>query len=222
MNIVRTTAVELLAIPAIAYKLKLKTGGAGVKIHRLDTSSFATFTIDRRTGGLVAYGKVDEKLFPLAAQNEALELTTGLPYSSRGKVVVSATQSAANDAQIAEADAIEEVVEDKKPCMVNSPEYLAITKHFSDINSQKFSFLRMNKEFIQFATKSKVVNKMIADKLGADAIVEYVVKNRAEFLSKNKQGLTDAEVKALIEILDEICVRSAFKELNAHVKRMLR
>ena len=56
MNIIRTTAVELAAIPAIAYKQKLSAGGAGIKIFRLDTDASAVFSIDRRTGEAVPYG----------------------------------------------------------------------------------------------------------------------------------------------------------------------
>ena len=51
MNIIRTKAVELSTIPAIAYKQKLCSGGAGVKILRLDRDSAAVLTLDKKTGG---------------------------------------------------------------------------------------------------------------------------------------------------------------------------
>jgi hypothetical protein len=43
MNIIRTTAVELSLIPAIAYKQKLASGGAGIKLFRLDQDATAVF-----------------------------------------------------------------------------------------------------------------------------------------------------------------------------------
>jgi len=48
-----------------------------------------------------------------------------------------------------------------------------------------------------------------------------VVKSRATFLSGKKESLEDGEVAALIETLDEIDPRSAFKELAAYLKRLL-
>ena len=86
MNIIRTTAMELSTIPAIVYKLKLSSGGAGLKILRLDRDAVGVFTIDRQGGLPQPYGKVDAVLFPEAAVDEALELTQGLPYSARGKI----------------------------------------------------------------------------------------------------------------------------------------
>ena len=91
MNIIRTKAVELSAIPAIAYKQKLASGGAGIKIMRLDTDASAVATVDKRTAEAVYYGVVDESLFPYEAFEEALELTGGLPYSARGKIKFVAT-----------------------------------------------------------------------------------------------------------------------------------
>jgi len=49
----------------------------------------------------------------------------------------------------------------------------------------------------------------------------YIVKSRAADLSGKKNSLSDEEANALIETLDEIDPRSAFKELKAHVKRLL-
>ena len=78
MNIIRTQAVELGTIPAITYKQKLASGGSGLRILRLDQSATAIVTIDRRTGEAAPYGKIDAKLFPDEAIDEAMELTSGL------------------------------------------------------------------------------------------------------------------------------------------------
>ena len=69
MNIIRTKAVELSTIPAIAYKQKLASGGAGIKIMRADGGS-AVCTIDKRTADMIPYRTFDETLFPMDAFDE--------------------------------------------------------------------------------------------------------------------------------------------------------
>jgi len=213
MNIIRTTAVELTAIPAIAYKQKLQAGGAGVKIFRLDQDAAAVFTIDRRSGEAVPYGKFDAALFPEEAVAEALEATVGLPYSARGKLTITVFEEPAAAEDVTET-------ETEKVDMVGSDEYKAIVSRYAN-EKGKLNYTLMNKDFIQFASKSKVVNDLVAAKAPVADIVLFIVKSRATFLSGKKESLEDDEVAALIETLDEIDPRSAFKELSAHIKRML-
>jgi len=213
INIIRTTAVELLSIPAIAYKQKLAAGGSGIKIYRIDRDAAAVFEIDRRTGDSKPYGNYDIALFPDDAINEALELTSGLPYTSRGKLTISVFDAAKAD------DEVEET-ETEKVDMVNSDEYLAITERYAN-EKGKINYTLMNKDFIQFAAKSKVVASMLSEKVSADDILTFIVKSRATFLSNKKESLSDKEIAALIETLDEIDPRSAFKELMAYIKRLL-
>ena len=215
MNTIRTTSIELTSIPAISYKYKLKTGGAGIKIHRLDITDCAAFTFDKRSGELVPYGKVNEENFPINARQEAVIVTTGLPYSSRTKVVVPAYTPT-----VEPAENVADVVEDNETetfDMVNSREYSAIIDAYTD-NGTRLNFARMNKDFIQFASRSKAVSKLSANGASLEDLLVFVVKNRVQQLAKTK-ALSDAEVKELIEVLDDICVRSAFKELNAHLRR---
>jgi len=54
-----------------------------------------------------------------------------------------------------------------------------------------------------------------------DEILIFIIKSRATFISGKKQSLDDESVKLLIETLDEIDPRSAFKELKAYIKRIL-
>ena len=202
MNIIRTKAVELAVIPAIAYKQKLSAGGAGIKLMRLDREVTAVGTIDKRTGDIIPYNVVDETLFPYEAFEEALELTGGLPYSSRGtiKLVVS------------DENMEEDVTEDapkQKICMADSDE------------KGKLNYQLMNKDFIQFASKSKSVSKMIGERARTEDILTFVVKSRAALVAGKKNSLDDELATALIETLDEIDPRSAFKELKAYINRML-
>ena len=215
MNIIRTQAVELGSIPAIAYKQKLAAGGAGLKMHSLDSDETAVFTIDRRTGEAVPYGPHNKaKLFPEEAVQEALELIQGLPYSARGKIEVkgfSALPAEPEDVTEDLADAVD---------MVDSDEYQAIVSRYSD-EKGKLNYTLMNKDFIQFAAKSKVAGEMFANRSAEEMILLFVIKSRATFLSGKKESLEDAQVAALIETLDEIDPRSAFKELRAWIRRML-
>ena len=213
MNIIRTTAVELSSIPAIAYKQKLSSGGAGLKILRLDQHAVGVFTIDRQGGLPQPYGQADAVLFPETAVDEAIELTQGLPYSARGKITVSVFEETREQDDVTPA---EPHVAD----MVDSEEYNAIVGRYRD-EKGKLNYTLMNKDFIQFAAKSTMVGDMAAKQASEDEIIVHILRNRAAYLAGKKDSLTEAETRALIETLDEIDPRSAFKELKNHIRRML-
>lgn len=212
MKIIRTKAVELSSIPAIAYKHKLVAGGAGIKILRLDSDQSAVCTLDKRSGDMIPYGKVDERLFPMEAFDEAFELTVGLPYSGRDNIKITP-----RDIEV------EDVVEEAPPEQVDmtlSPEYIAIVERYSD-EKGKLNYQLMNKDFIQFAAKSTTVADMVAAKAYQQDILTFIVKSRATVISGSKESLDDESVGLLIETLDEIDPRSAFKELKAYINRLL-
>ncbi|GBU09777.1 hypothetical protein AwWohl_09150 [Gammaproteobacteria bacterium] len=210
LNVIRTAALELTIIPAIAYKQKLRSGGAGIKLMRLDMDATAMATIDKRTGEAVAYGQVDTALFPLEAFDEAVELIAGLPYSSRGKI----TLNTSNYSAAVDKPEIPEIN------MVESDEYKAIIVRYKD-EKGKINYTLMNKDFIQYTSKSKTVANMISNRAQIDEILVNVIKNRATFLAGKKENLDDNHVKVLIEMLDEIDPRNAFKELRSYISRML-
>jgi len=211
-NIIRTKAVELTAIPAIAYKQKLASGGAGIKILRIDDDKSAVCTIDKRTGELLPYGSLEEDLFPLEAFDEALELTNSLPYSARGSIRVTPIQI---DQQL---DVTEEAPQNQTD-MTLSPEYQALINRYSD-EKGKLNYTLMNKDFIQFAAKSTAVSSMIAQSASQSDILTFIVKSRTTLLTNKKESLDDTSVELLIETLDEIDPRSAFKELKAYIIRL--
>lgn len=213
MNIIRTKAVELSAIPAIAYKMKLPAGGASLKVLRLDADAAGVVTVDKRTGDLIPYGSFDAKLFPAEAFEEAAELTSGLPFSARGNIKINV--GAAVSEKEKETEIPEEIIS-----MIDSEEYGAIVERYSD-EKGKLNYVLMNKDFIQFASKSKTVSDMVAAKATPDEIVLFIVKSRAAFISGKKDSLDDKHAAALIETLDEIDPRSAFKELKNYLKRQL-
>jgi len=209
-NIIRTKAVELSTIPAIAYKQKIQQGSA-IKILRLDQDVSAVSTIDKRTGETVPYGKVDSALFPAEAFEEAAELTCGAPYTARGNIVVDVSKY---------EPTTEEELPEESIDMVDSDEYNAFVERYSD-EKGRMNYALMNKDFMQFAAKSKVFSQMVADKADADDILMFIVKSRATFITNKKTSLEDKEVSALIETLDEIDPRSAFKELKAYIRKQL-
>lgn len=214
MNIIRTTAVELTTIPALAFKQKLlSAGGAGVKIIRMDKHATGVFTIDKRSGEGVAYGPVDEKLFPQEAVEEAIELTMGLPYEKRGKLNIHAFEAEREPDDVCEDDV--EALD-----MVGSDEYNAIVERYRN-EKGKMNYKLMNKDFMQFAGKSKVVGDMIAQGALEEDILRFILKSRATFLSGKKESLSDKEVDALMETLEEMDPRGAFKDLKAYLRRQL-
>jgi len=212
MNIIRTKAIELSIIPAIAYKQKLASGGAGIKILRSDGET-AVCTIDKRSSEMVPYGSFDEALFPLEAFDEAFELTTSLPYSARGNIRLVAVEETEPDDVVEEAPA-------EQVDMTLSPEYQAIVERYSDERGE-LNYALMNKDFIQFAARSKVASNLVGENATQEEILVAVVKNRAMEISRQKESLDDGSVLLLIESLDEMNPRSAFKELKAHINRML-
>lgn len=213
MNIIRTPVMELTVIPAICYKIKLKSGGAGLKIFRLDNDNTAAFTLDKATGYVVPYGPVEAELFPEAAINEALELTEGLPYSARGKVKITSFEVPADEEEIAQESSDEIDI-------TASDEYVAIVERYTD-EKGSFSNKLMNKDFIQFASKSDTVAKMAANHALEEDILVFIVKSRATFLSGKKESLPDEDVLRLIQALDDMGTRGAFKDLKSYIRRIL-
>lgn len=104
--------------------------------------------------------------------------------------------------------------------MVDSEEYAAIVDRYTD-EKGRINYKLMNKDFIQFAAKSKLVADMVADNALEDDILVHIVKNRAGYLAGKKESLSDDETRALIETLDEIDPRGSFKELKNHIRRLL-
>ena len=210
---IRTTAIKLTTIPAMAFKQKLNTGGSGITILTPDDN--ATFTVNKRDGKCVPYGKVDTAIFTEAVVNEVLEKTQSLPYRRLGKITKVHIDTPCEEAP-AEQDA-----EDEK-CdidVITSVEYAAFIERYSD-KTGKFSHQLMNKELMQFASKSGVVSKKLAEKESVDKIVRYVVRSKAADLARNRE-MDDERLTAFIDVIDSICTRSAFKELNAYLRNRL-
>jgi len=214
MNIIRTKVVELTTVPAMAYRVKLRTGGSGIKLHFTNEDATAFAEVDKRTGEVVLDAVTASAEGLQEGFEEAQELLAGLPYSARGKVKIVITDDSEGEITEEEAQAV------TAACMVNSDEFHAIIDRFSDENG-KINYTLMNKQFIQFASGSSVVRKMCGEKAKSGDILLFVLKNRAAFLANKRDHLPDDQAQALLDALNEMNPRSAFKELNLHLRKML-
>ena len=210
---IRTEAVKTATIPGMAFRQKLQAGGTGITI--ITPHERATFTVNKRDGSCVPYGKVNEKVFTESVIKEVLDLTMGLPYRRLGSI----TKVHVN--KPCEESPVEHEVDDEKADIdiISSAEYAAFIEKFSD-KKGRFSHQLMNKELMQFAAKSGVVNKKLAMKEDTEMILRYVVRSKAAKLARRKE-MDDDTLTAFIETIDSICTRSAFKELNAYLRDRL-
>jgi len=100
-----------------------------------------------------------------------------------------------------------------------SDEYVAITGMYSD-NKGGLNCSLMNKQFIQFASSSKVVSNMLGEHAKTDEVLMFIVKNRAANLANKREHLSDEEAAELMEALEEYGKRGAFKDLKLHLRKM--
>ncbi|RUR53201.1 hypothetical protein [Vreelandella populi] len=206
---IRTIMVELSTIEAAAYRQKLRGGHSGIVIMRYDTDQPGIATVNRKSGEPDPSHNTDLKLFPLEAFNEAMELTSGMPYSRRGKVKLSAEKEDAN----AQEETAEELA------TVDSDEYEAIVEAYTNRKGE-LSYELLNKDFIQFAKSSRVISDMVANRALEDDIRDHVVKVKLESITGNRE-LTVAQTQRIVEMLDEVSPRHVFKELNDEIRKML-
>jgi len=100
-----------------------------------------------------------------------------------------------------------------------SPEYKALTKYYNDERG-RMNYTLLNKDMIQFTAKSKMVSTMIQEGKSRDEIVNFVVQSRINNLLNGKSELNEKTTELLIESLNEMDPRSAFKELKAYLSRL--
>jgi len=207
---IRTETVLVPSIKAVAFKQKLASGGAGITIITPDDR--AVFTINKRDGTCAPYGQVNNEVFTAAIVDEVLELTRGLSYKRLGSV------SKVYEDNHCDETSVDLEVEDEKTDInvVASAEYKAFITNYTD-KKGKFSYQLMNKDLMQFASKSSIVSKMLAEKTDVADIVKYIVKSKAADLARNK-GMDDEMLTVFVDTFDSMDTRSAFKELRAYLR----
>lgn len=206
---IRTRIVELSTIEAIAYRRRLRGGHSGVVVQRFDTAQPGLASLNRNDGSPDVAANVPRDLYPVEAFEEALELTSGLPYNQRGKVRLSAERETPEEVEETEAEI----------AAVCSDEYAAVVAAYTDKRGA-LSYELLNKDFIQFAKSSKVVSRMVGERASVEDIRTHVVRAKLEFLTGNRD-LSDAQIAAIVEMLDEISPRNVFRTLNDEIRKML-
>ena len=208
---IRTKAVKLSVIPAIAFRQKLAQGGSGVTLLRGDTQQPGIAQISRTSGEAIPNKQTDLKKYPMEAFAEALELTKGLPYKKQKGVKA--------DEKLFMEEHKEDDVFEEEEIIINSEEYQKIIDRYSD-KSGKLSYDLMNKDFIKFLKSSSVVRDMVAEGKSAAAIRNYVISHKIKNITGNDK-LTSKELKKIVELLDEVSPKGVYKELDNEIRRML-
>ncbi len=220
--VIRTRLVELSSLEAVAYRQKLRGGQAGVVILRHDSAQPGLALLNRHSGEADLAAHTPADLFPPEAFQEALELTAGLPYSSRGPVrspaavagaAAGAPAAAATPSPLDEEHTAEEIA------TVNSADYAAIVKAYTNKKGE-ISYELLNKALIQAARSNPYVAEMVARKATLEDIRDHVLKANFEAVSGNR-SLGLAEVHRIVELLDEVSPRSVLRDLNDDLRQLL-
>ena len=220
--VIRTRLVELSTLEAVAYRQKLRGGQSGVVILRSDTAQPGLALLNHQSGQPDPAPNTPADLYPLEAFQEALELTSGLPYSSRGPVRSPAAVPGAPAAAAVEAAATPELTEEPSGAdlaTVNSADYQAIVKAYTNKKGE-ISYDLLNKALIQAARSNPYVAEMIGRGASEAEIRDHVVKANVEAVTGNR-AISQAEVNAIVELLDAVSPRAVLRELNEELRRML-
>lgn len=214
--VIRTRLVELSCLEAVAYRQKLRGSQVGVVIRRHDAAQPGLDLLNRRSGEPDPAANAPADLYPLAAFQEALEITAGLPYCSRGPTAFPGGASAAA-AQGQELLAEEPAAEDL--ATVNSADYAAIVKAYTNRKGE-LSYELLNKALIQAARANAFVTTLVERGATLEEIRDHVVKAVFEGVTGNR-SLSPAEVQRILGLLDEVSPRSVLREFSDDLRRLL-
>jgi hypothetical protein len=222
---IRTDYVRLKKLNAVAYRQKLKAGGSGIVIIQKGVKQPGIAQIDKRESRPILQANINEKLYPIEAFEEAIELTIGMPYGKRKPVRFPAellekkpVETMDDPVEIEDDENVDydENIEDEQ--VVDSRAYQAIVSQFTD-KKGKLSYLLLNRDFIKFAKKSSFVQKMVDDLATNEEILHFIVLNRLIEITKDK-NLTLEQMKAIVNLLDEVSPKFVFKELNDEIRKL--
>ena len=217
---IRTNSVKLTVIPALAYRQKLSAGDSSIVVLRADSTQPGTALVSKTSGEPIISENTPADLFPVEAFKEAMTLTAGMPYRRQGKPKLVA-QDLTDEPEVVLDETEPETEEVAKEIvdMVDSDEYLAIVKAYTD-KKGKLSYDHISKEMIQFAHSSEMVGRMLAAGDSEETIRMYIVGTKFRNITDNKD-LTDEEVLALANLLDEVSPKGVFKDLNKEIRAMM-
>jgi hypothetical protein len=202
----------------VAYRQKLRGGQSGVVILRPDTAQPGLALLNHQSGQPDPAANTPAALYPLEAFQEALELTSGLPYSSRGPVRSPAVVPGTPAAEAASPELAEEA-SGADLATVNSADYQAIVKAYTNKKGE-ISYELLNKALIQAARSNPYVSELVARGASEVEIRDHVVKANFEAVTGNR-AISQAEVHAILEMLDAVSPRSVLRDLNDELRRLL-
>ena len=102
---------------------------------------------------------------------------------------------------------------------LNIEAYDAIVDKYTD-KTGHFSYDLLNKDLIKFAKSSSVVRDMIAEGKKANVIRNYIASNKFRNIANN-DDLTNAEIKTIVALLDEVSPKGLFKDTDSEIRKML-
>lgn len=215
---IRTKVVELSTIKGIGYKQKLEAGGSGITI--CTENGEATFKINKRDGSFIPYKiyveEATKKEITDDVLTEVVSLTRSMPFRMRSSVVYNSNPDQAEIESDKICDSMIGVTRDEMD-VINSAAYRGFLAAYSGGNG-RYSYSLMNKDMIQFATRSTTVSQYLRDGHSIEQILCFIVRNRAEGVTKNCH-VSDGFICELIEILDDMNTRSAFRQLRTWLRR---
>jgi hypothetical protein len=206
--VIRTVLVELSSLEAVAFRQKMPDGHSGVVILRYDNPQPGLALLNRHSGEPDIAANTPHDLFPLEAFQEALALTSGMPYSRRGRVKLQAT--------VAEPVAEEPAAAEDDLATVSSADYAAVVKAYTNRKGE-LSYDLLNKALIQAAHGNPYVAEMKARGATLEEIRDHVVKANFEAITGNR-SLTQAEVNRIVAMLDAVSPRSVLREFNEDLR----
>ncbi|MFZ4567355.1 MAG: hypothetical protein ACOYMY_12925 [Prochlorococcaceae cyanobacterium] len=206
--VIRTVLVELSSLEAVAFRQKMPDGHSGVVILRYDNPQPGLALLNRHSGEPDIAANTPHDLFPLEAFQEALALTSGMPYSRRGRVKLQAT--------VAEPVAEEPAAAEDDLATVSSADYAAVVKAYTNRKGE-LSYDLLNKALIQAAHGNPYVAEMKARGATLEEIRDHVVKANFEAITGNR-ALTQAVVNRIVAMLDAVSPRSVLREFNEDLR----
>ncbi|MBQ6239291.1 MAG: hypothetical protein IJK56_02895 [Firmicutes bacterium] len=208
---IRTSIVELSVIEGFAYRRKLPSGGSGIVIIRKGMDQPGIASISKTSGEAIPASNTPKKKYPQEAFQEAMALTSGLPYRKLGSVTL--TEEKVVEEPVPAAEKAEESV-------VDSAEYQKVVEKYLDKDG-KLSYALINKDMIRFANSSGIVRRMETESRSLEDIRLYVVGTKLRNITGNKK-LTDEQVLKMIELLDEVSPKGVLREFNEEILRGLK
>lgn len=199
---IRTKLIYIEQHNVAAYRQKVPTGGFGVVVIDKNGTHVGVANINRKTGKPVNIKKnsdtiADEVFFSAAAATKSLEYYVLAPVNLSGVF------------------AFPEEIPDDAVCLKESivAQFDEFVAKFTD-SDDNFAPEKMNINFMQFTARSKVVSQMInTEGCTVEEAVKCILKIKAAEIARIILPCK-GYAEALIDMLNDLSGRDAFKELN--------